>query len=142
MKTHRFPLSDVRRHAKIRPAGYFDELVRMGRVDGDDLILTDTALRCLREKYQSHRLSLAGVIFHGIRSAARWVRAGLPLVDQETLDARIIKCSECPEWIGGAILTGRGRCRLCGCGEFKPWLATESCEKLPPEWRAVDGDES
>lgn len=55
-------------------------------------------------------------------AAARWVAAGLPVVDDATHLSRSVECSLCPRWDARA-----GRCQECGCYALKLHLATESC---------------
>ena len=56
----------------------------------------------------------------GVEAFARWIKAGLPVVDAETLQARRDTCSACPLWQPEAR-AGLGRCnhKSCCCTKLK-----------------------
>ena len=60
-------------------------------------------------------------------SMAKWVAAGMTVVNAEQFDMRLAVCRGCEKWDGEA-LAGLGRCQECGCStQAKLRLATEQC---------------
>lgn len=72
--------------------------------------------------------SALDIAARGVEAFARWVKAGLPVVDAETLQARRDTCASCPLWQPNAR-AGLGRCnhKSCCCTKLKWWLKTEKC---------------
>ena len=130
----RFPLAQVRKHAKLRPEGYYEELVAAGRIDGDSLLIEQEALYELHVKYTPFKLAL---VKHGLAAARRWFAAGCPLIGKEDFEHRVDQCAACDEWVEGDVREGKGHCRLCGCGKAKLHLATEECPDLPARWASL-----
>lgn len=72
--------------------------------------------------------SAMDIATRGIEAFARWLKAGLPVVDTETLQSRQDTCANCPLWQPNAR-AGLGRCnhKSCCCTKLKWWLKTEKC---------------
>jgi len=70
----------------------------------------------------------------GIEAFTRWLKAGLPVVDEATFKQRRSACSFCPLWQPNAR-AGLGRCnhKSCCCTKLKWWLKTEKCPE--GKWR-------
>jgi len=76
-------------------------------------------------------LNWAQVLAAFMRSMAKWVAAGLPLVDRQTHGARYERCKTCTRF-------NRFYCEHCRCIAFlKTKLATEECPLPEPRWRSV-----
>jgi hypothetical protein len=64
-----------------------------------------------------------------VSSAAAFVAAGLPCVDESEVARRLRICAEC-EMFDAAGYGGMGKCKECGCNmEIKTVMATEECPK-------------
>lgn len=72
--------------------------------------------------------SALDIAARGVEAFARWVKAGLPVVDADTLQVRRDTCAGCPLWHPNAR-AGLGRCnhKSCCCTKLKWWLKTEKC---------------
>jgi hypothetical protein len=61
------------------------------------------------------------------KSSQRWIRSGLRLSDQKTIQQRVDICSKCEFWEQNALIQ-TGRCMKCGCSTWaKIRVATEKC---------------
>jgi len=82
------------------------------------------------------------VITNFSETLGKWVKAGLPIADKETLSKRKTICiggpnnSPCPNWQPKGLL-GTGRCELCRCSKLKLYMATTQCPDNPPRWLSV-----
>ena len=86
--------------------------------------------------------SLVGKVRLFSRSQARWIAAGRPERSPERVAEIFALCQGCDQFRRGKS-ESEGTCRLCGCrlrreGGLvnKIKMATESCPKTPPVWRA------
>lgn len=60
-------------------------------------------------------------------AAARWIKSGLRVAADATIEARRAACNACEFWDHSA-LRGTGKCKVCGCSTWaKIRMATESC---------------
>ena len=59
-----------------------------------------------------------------------WRRAGYPVVPNKVLQERLEGCQECDYWDNG--------CKVCGCRQWKLYLATSECPLWPPKWGKHD----
>lgn len=71
----------------------------------------------------------------GIEAFTKWMKAGFPVVDEDTFQARRTTCTSCPLWQPEAR-AGLGRCnhKSCCCTKLKWWLKTEKCPA--GKWKA------
>jgi hypothetical protein len=131
----RFTLDQLREKARIRPPGYYEEVLSLAAVDGDSVSLRDEDYRQLIEKYRDTAAAKPPEEPSALELAAnfsvavsKWAAAGFPVVHREVFEARSEVCSACAFWDGSARL-GLGKCthRKCGCTRMKRWLATEGC---------------
>ncbi len=61
------------------------------------------------------------------KSAAVFVGAGMPCVDEREIARRLRICGDC-EHFNAAGYRGMGECQVCGCNmEIKTVMATEVC---------------
>lgn len=65
---------------------------------------------------------------NGIKAFSRWLKAGLPVVDEDVFRHRRSVCESCEFWKPDAR-AGLGKCnhKGCGCTKLKWWLKTEKC---------------
>lgn len=79
--------------------------------------------------------SAVEITTNGLKAFGRWIAAGLPVVDDETLSARKSACGKCQLWQPEAR-AGLGRCnhKSCCCTKLKWWLQTEKCPD--GKWKA------
>jgi hypothetical protein len=95
----------------------------------------------LRDKYAAlprpEPLPLAQKIANLSAATAKWIRHGLPVVDQAEIEARAAICYECELWLRERLIPS---CAACGCGDVKHELATEACPA--GKWAALKGAET
>lgn len=81
-------------------------------------------IREVRDGVEVRRPSIVRQAGTAAAAGVRWLRAGAPLADAATLDARRAICAACEH----QEVTPLGpRCRQCGCYAAKLRLATERC---------------
>jgi hypothetical protein len=131
----RFTLEQLREKARIRPAGYFEDVLALASVDGDVVTLDQESYRILSARYRGASADsrplepTAAELAANFSSAiARWTATGFPVVSRVIYDARAAVCAQCEFWDAAARL-GLGKCghKKCGCTKMKRWLATEQC---------------
>ena len=131
----RFTLDQLREKAKIRPVEYFEDVLSLATVDGQDVTLDQSAYTQLTAKYRGSspspapdEPSAADLLVNFSSAVAQWSAAGFPVATRQTFEERSAVCSACEFWDGSARL-GLGKCKhkKCGCTRFKRWLASERC---------------
>jgi len=130
----KIPIQDLAALATNRPESYRRALLAAGVIeDGKLLIEADVCARIHAENHPALSIaippevsfpSLPELARNFLSATARWITAGLPVVDRAQFEQRVTVCKTCPEWLGDALIP---RCRKCGCTSLKPWLATEKC---------------
>lgn len=140
----RLTLRNIRNAIPERAEGYYEEVLACGTIVCDELEITDEAYLALKQKYdalpQPSPLPLREKLKNLAAAAARWVKYGLPIVDQKTLEERAAKCQgtedrpQCAFWLSDRTIP---QCAICGCGGVKHELATESCPM--GKWEALKG---
>jgi len=60
------------------------------------------------------------------RSLVKWAGSKFARVDQLIYNKRLLVCRGCEYWIEDGNI-GFGKCKVCGCGRGKLWLAHEKC---------------
>ena len=124
-----------------RPAGYLEDVLSRGTVDGDEIVFEDAAYTALAEKYRMARVpagdlgvaatktprpGLGKMALTLAKASARFAASGFRQVRGETLTARKAVCGACPDWDPTGY-AGLGRCRKCGCSGVKLSWASERC---------------
>jgi hypothetical protein len=62
-----------------------------------------------------------------VKSAAVFVRAGMPVRNKEQIEERLMICNQCVHYDPTAF-SGAGKCGICGCNmELKLVMDTERC---------------
>ena len=62
-----------------------------------------------------------------VKSAAAFVRAGMPIRNKEQIEERLLICNQCVHYDPTAF-SGSGKCGVCGCNmEIKLVMDTERC---------------
>ena len=126
----KIPLTDIHARAKHRPPGYVDRVLAAGVVVSDkflgDVLEIDPVEHAkLVQDYQGSP-PIADLVRNFAGAVTRWVRAGLPVVRDETFRVRYDTCGGCEHWHPEGNL-GLGKCDRCGCASIKLWMATERC---------------
>lgn len=134
----RFALSFVYDQARFRPAGYVEEVLAAGKIDGEQIEFSEDALAVLRKKYGEPELPGLGEMAQNFtRSVAWWLINGVPVARRREFQARLSQCESnvCGQWLVDRSIA---RCAACGCAQgLKLWIATETCPK--GYWNAVKG---
>jgi len=102
---------------------------KWGIKDGADLARLAADAPTLAERLSGlPEPSAMDIATRGIEAFVRWAKAGLPVVDEETLRRRKATCGTCELWQPEAR-AGLGRCnhKSCCCTKLKWWLKTEKC---------------
>lgn len=62
------------------------------------------------------------------KATVKFLKSGMPVVDEAVCKARLKICGECEHWDGKARF-GLGKCAhvKCGCTKLKHWMASEKC---------------
>jgi len=77
-------------------------------------------------KYKA-TLGKGGLGQNAIKAASKWIKSGLQVASDATIESRRAACEGCEFWDHSA-LQGTGKCRICGCSTWaKIRMATESC---------------
>lgn len=112
--------ADILKAQLSKPDGYYEDVLSRGHIEGDYLILSDTAYEELKVKYDPEHVGLSAMIGNFAKAITTWARRGFPVVTLDQFHGRLNTCRGCAEWTG---LT----CKRCGCSGLKLWLATEKC---------------
>ncbi len=130
----KIPLENIAAFATNRPESYLTALLAAGIIENGKLLIeADVCARIHAEHPPGLSIavtpeisfpSLPELARNFLSATARWITAGLPVVDRAQFEQRVTVCKTCPEWLGDALIP---RCRKCGCTALKPWLATEKC---------------
>jgi hypothetical protein len=136
----RYLLANIKAAAAQRPPGYLDFILAHGRIDGDTVILDESTLKEIREKFPAPppppRLpepTVTEMAINFTQAMAGWVKAGFKVVGREVYEQRHVICLSCEYWDAQAR-AGQGKCRRCGCSRAKLWLAPSKCPLKPPKW--------
>jgi len=132
----RLVFDDLERVRAARPPGYIDALLQVATRDGGAYVVQDADWRAISQRYgqptlikedppQEPTVGQMAANFAG--AMIGWIKAGFPVVSEDQFRARQAACNSCDDWDGLARL-GLGKCRLCGCTRWKPWLATSRCK--------------
>ena len=119
----------IERAARLKddPAGYRAAIAAVAIERTETVLLKSEDYYEIRRRFPSIPEPSRPTILRNFASAlAKWVKAGIPVVDEETFRKRDSICSSCPNWHPAGNL-GFGKCQLCGCSKGKLWLATERC---------------
>lgn len=128
-------LADIRAKAKRRPEGYLEDvLMAAHEVTDTHVLLTTEKFQELSDKYRKEKVApkeepgVLDLITNFTGSLTKWVAAGFPVTTEEEYKQRMAICKGCPKWKENPLsIEVLGRCSLCGCTGFKPWLKTEAC---------------
>lgn len=128
-------LTDLKVKAKRRPEGYYDEVISLAEeVTDTHVVLTTEKFHELAHKYRSEQVapkeepSLLDLVTNFAGSVSNWAKAGFPVTSEEEYNTRMAICKGCPYWKENILsIDTLGKCKLCGCRGFKPWLKTEVC---------------
>lgn len=132
----RLVFDDLDRVRASRPSGYIDALLQAATRDKDAYVLQDADWRAISMRYGQPVLireeppkepNLAQMAANFAGAMLAWIKAGFPVVSEGQFRSRQAACNSCDHWDGRARL-GMGKCRLCGCARWKPWLATSRCK--------------
>lgn len=145
----RIKLEAIRVAAGNRPEGYYEDVVSKGEIQGEDLVITGSELRKLKDKYDPTwrkaatltvnvpgRPSILDMSAGLVATLAGWAAKGFPIRSREEIDAIAMQCLACNHWDRKA-LGGNGNCSICRCSELKWWLATSRCPI--DKWRSTTG---
>lgn len=127
-------LANIDKKAKSRPAGYKEDLLKRGRIEGDFLFVTPDAYLELWTKYNGDSFSkgcckslpsASQMAHNALKAAGRLIKAGAsgkPIIaNPEAIQKRQEICASC-EFLNGK------RCTKCGCFTvLKTKLETEHC---------------
>lgn len=122
----KIPIPDIAARAAHRPAGYYEDVIASGVIEGENLVLTEEAYARLAGKYSTGAATQAMTFTAAL---AEWLAAGCPIVDAATHFERSAICSLCPLWDAR-----HARCLHCGCRAIKLTWSTSACTlgKWPP----------
>lgn len=107
-----------------RPKEYFNEIYSLGKMDGDNLLISSDAYVYLANKYRDIKPEEPAKSFY--QSVAKWAKSGFKTASKEKIDERLTVCRGCEFWQESGNYS-LGRCEKCGCTKYKLYLATESC---------------
>ena len=133
----RFPVKHLLERAPERPEGYIEEVLSLGRIEGQELVMEDQTYADLKARYATHPPGPGQLLRNLAASSDRWVEAGCPVISSAGLERRRGICHACEHWNPSALF-GLGRCGHpdCGCSVLKLVWATEKCPLTPPRWEA------
>jgi hypothetical protein len=78
------------------------------------------------EEYEPNQ-TLPNKLSRLAKSTTNWVKEGMPVADEKTLNARLEICKGCEFWDESGFVN-TGRCKKCGCStQAKLRMATEKC---------------
>jgi hypothetical protein len=126
----RIPLENLAARAKERPEGYLEDVLGRGKVDGDELELSDEAFQELVKRYATVIAELPKfweMISNFEEAMIGWAKSGFKTASKEEFKRRITVCSVCPNYKKALELEAFPYCSACGCSGFKPHLATVDC---------------
>lgn len=111
--------------AAKRPAGYEEDVISHGKIEGDILLLEDAVYQDLRKKYSPRLPSLSTQARNAVGAVGRIARAAIQQkkirVSDEEQQRRMAICATCEFYTGST-------CKKCGCHiRFKTKLTTEHC---------------
>lgn len=139
--TYSWSLQAVRSTAESRPAGWLEEILSAGKIEGELLVMEAAVYRGLFAKYRGEvpgKISAPELVQNLTNSLAKSRALGLKFVDRETYQKRMGKsgCGGCKFWVIDPLLK-ISRCEVCGCTDLKPWFASEECPLPEPQkrWR-------
>lgn len=122
-----FSLQSIRAQSAHRPAGYYEDVIASGVIEGDHLVLSEEAYARLAVKYSPGAATQAMTFASAL---AEWLAAGRPTVDAATHFERSANCSLCSLWDAR-----HARCLHCGCRAIKLTWSTSACPL--GKWPAV-----
>jgi len=116
-------LADVERSRKKRSAEYIADVLAIGVVDGEYLLIEEEKLFALRVKHNVDQ-SLTELASSATTTLEEWVARGFPIASAEQYEQRRSICAQCEH---GSTLLGLHRCSICGCFAIKLRLASATC---------------
>ena len=123
-------INKIREASNVRPAGYFDDVMSYGKVNGEYLELSDDDYALLSAKYSADipPPKISDLVTNFSTAITKWVSAGFPTLDENEFTDRYKICSSCKFWDESARFN-LGKCKhtKCGCTKFKIWMRTEKC---------------
>lgn len=130
-------LQELRIKAKQRPEGYLEDvLAHASKITETYLLITPENRNKLIEKYAKADLTapeppkFLDLVLNFSKAVTNWAQAGFPITEEDEYKKRIDTCKKCPFWKENILdLDVFGKCSICGCSGFKPWLKTEFCPK-------------
>jgi hypothetical protein len=147
-----FSLDYLRERAKVKPSGYFEDMVSHGTVEGESLKIHRDELAKLFQKYNNRNppklfsvsngetpedfkkfvetegkeLTVAQMSKNFASAMVEAAKTGFKKVTSDQHAQRMSICNSCQFWDGKARM-GMGKCSKCGCTGAKQWLASSSC---------------
>ena len=127
-----------------RKAGYEEEILKCGQLDGDTIVLSWSDFVRIKNEYalpvsnkqnddnpipksQPQPPSTQQMAKTALASISKWMLNGAKIVDETTLENRLNACQSCEFWNSSGF-HGTGRCMKCGCSTWaKLRMATEKC---------------
>lgn len=123
-------LKNIKETSKQRPAGYYQDVMSHGKVEGEYLVMSAANFAKLRLKYKEQEVIGPPPISSQLKTFSKamvdFAGSGFKKVSQEVFDKRMNECNKCEFWQKNA-LAGMGRCMKCGCSGAKQWMPTQQC---------------
>jgi len=138
-------LAEIKKAIPNRKAGYEEEIMKCGSVEGDHIALSwndfsrikkhyalagqeiNQTQNELEDEHKKDSPSIGEMAQTAASSLSRWMRSGVKVVDEPTLESRLNECKACEFWNSKGF-RGPGRCMKCGCSTWaKLRMATEKC---------------
>ena len=117
----RLRIAKISEQAKDRPAGYFEDVISRGFLDGEWLEISSDAMASLRETYRPPKPEpplpslpvMAVNVARAVGAEAVATFAGSPAIPKEEAGARFVICQSCTDW----FRPSDERCAhpACGC---------------------------
>lgn len=126
-------IDKIKEKSKIRPIGYFEDVISHGRINGEYIEFDDDDYKLLVKKYNSESWiisepKITDLLNNFSNAVSRWAASGFAISREEEFNSRYKICSNCEFWDAKARFE-LGKCnhKKCGCTKFKLWLKTEKC---------------
>lgn len=103
-----------------------DKLYSIGAIDEDNLVVNRKIYIEHKKTGQHQSPSLMQKASSLGKSMIQWAGNKFIRVDDVVYNKRLSICRGCDSWIEDGNI-GFGKCKVCGCGRGKLWLAHEKC---------------
>jgi hypothetical protein len=126
-------IEKIKERSKDRPAGYFEDVISYGKINGEFIELNDVDYEFLVKKYNNNSQDIseptnADLLFNFSTAVSKWISAGFPVLNESEFSKRFSICSSCKFWNSSARFNlGECKHKKCGCTKFKLWIKTEKC---------------